>query len=231
MRTINISNAKGRNARVGFEMQSACSRVVMVRRDKTNFSNVRLLKTPVNLTVNALFEQLGPDLTDTIIMSDPEIDMERSGMLLKGCKKVVLTKDGTVAHSVKREQVFLTPEGEVKEVRPYHTALANINVDFPLRWTGRLIPKEKAARKFVFVRKYQLRHVDGLSYDFLYDMARILDEKQCLMLVGAGEKGSSPLVMAGGGIPYRAFLEGRIQGDRYCLILHLTNLELKALNV
>ena len=48
------------------------------------------------------------------------------------------------------------------------------------------------------------------------------------MPVGAGEKGNQPLVMSDGGKPYRAFLEGRVRGDSYCLILHLTDQELKA---
>ena len=45
-----------------------------------------------------------------------------------------------------------------------------------------------------------------------------------------GPKGVGPLVMANGGTSYRAFLEGRVDGDRYALILRLTNLELKPLN-
>jgi hypothetical protein len=36
--------------------------------------------------------------------------------------------------------------------------------------------------------------------------------------------------MANGGTPYRAFLEGRVDGDKYALILRLTNMELKSLN-
>ena len=31
------------------------------------------------------------------------------------------------------------------------------------------------------------------------------------------------------GTPYRGFLEGRVDGDKYLLLLHLTNLELKEL--
>ena len=58
-------------------------------------------------------------------------------------------------------------------------------------------------------------------------MAKTLAEKDCMMLVGAGEKGIGPLVLSRGALPYRAFLEGRIDGQRYSLILHLTNLELK----
>jgi hypothetical protein len=34
-------------------------------------------------------------------------------------------------------------------------------------------------------------------------------------------------VMNRGGKAYNAFLEGRVKGDSYCLILHLSNMELK----
>ena len=42
-------------------------------------------------------------------------------------------------------------------------------------------------------------------------------------------KGAGPIVLSNGGTSYRGFLEDRIDGDKYCLILHLTNRELKAL--
>lgn len=50
-----------------------------------------------------------------------------------------------------------------------------------------------------------------------------------MMLVGGDSKDVEPLVMANGDTPYRAFLEGRIDGDKYALILRLTNMELKGL--
>ena len=86
-----------------------------------------------------------------------------------------------------------------------------------------------ALRMFVFTKKYQVKHVNGLTYDFLYDMAKQLAEKNAMMLIGSGLKGVGPIVLSDGGTNYRAFLEGRIDGEKYCLILHLTNLELKAL--
>ena len=49
------------------------------------------------------------------------------------------------------------------------------------------------------------------------------------VLVGGGQKGIEPLVMANGGTPYRAFLEGRVDGEKYALILRLTNMELKSI--
>ena len=125
---------------------------------------------------------------------------------------------------------FYLPDGTEKGTRPVTRTQANISLDaLPVCWTGKMISKSSALRKFVFSRSYQLRHVNGLTFDFLYDMAKTLAEKKALMLIGGGEKGTEPLVMFNGGVAYRAFLEGRIDGNKYMLIMHLTNLELKEL--
>ena len=194
-----------------------------------DYHNVRILRATVSTGVANLMDAYGDNLTDIIADSDPEIDTERVGMLLGRAKRVFVDNKGKIAHNVRRRQVFFNPDGTVKDERIFHIADSNINVEIPLRWTGKLIPRTVAARKFVFVRKYQVKHVNGLTFDFLYDMAKTLAEKDSMMLVGAGEKGIGPLVMTRGALPYRAFLEGRIEGNRYCLILHLTNLELKSL--
>ena len=60
-------------------------------------------------------------------------------------------------------------------------------------------------------------------------MAKKLADAKALMLVGGGEKGTGPIILNSGGTSYRGFLEGRVDGDKYMLILHLTNLELKEL--
>lgn len=230
MRAINIANQKSRNAQVGFDVKARKSEVVMGCEDGMAYSNVRLLKSTVQTDLDSLIDQHGDDLTDIIIGGDPEIDMEHTGMKLGKVRKVFIDPKGKVAYRVLRENVFYTPEGEEKEVRKFQTTEANINTDSPLRWTGKLIPKDKAVRMFAFTRKYQIRHVNGLTYDFLYDMAKQLADKNSMMLMGGGAKGAGPVVMSSGGTPYRAFLEGRVDGDKYCLIMHLTNLELKSLN-
>ena len=91
-----------------------------------------------------------------------------------------------------------------------------------------MLPKAAVASKVLLTKKYQIRHINGLTFDFLFGLAKSLADKESLMPVGAGEKGTDPLVMSDGGKPYRAFLEGRIKGESYCLILHLTDQELKA---
>ena len=73
----------------------------------------------------------------------------------------------------------------------------------------------------------QLRHVDGVTFDFLHAMATELATEDVMVLLGAGETGKDPLIMQMNGSPYRGFLEGRIHEDSYILLLHLSNMELK----
>lgn len=229
MRAINLSNAKTRNAQVGLDVKAIKSGLKMVGPDGQQVRNIRLLKYTPSTTVDVLMQNYGADLTQAIVDSDIEIDIERTGLYLNSTKKVYLDSKLKVAHSVSRQKVFYSPEGVEKESRPFRSTESNINIDIPLRWTGKMIPKSKAVRMFVFGRKYQVKHINGLTFDFLQAIARELHESASMMLVGAGAKGVGPLVMSTGGTPYRAFLEGRLDGDKYCLLLHLTNLELKTI--
>ena len=86
------------------------------------------------------------------------------------------------------------PDGSKKESREAGTQPANIADEaLPLRWTGKMFPKNQALRKFVFARTYQLHHVNGLTFDFLYEMAKKLYDSNSMMLLGGGEKGNAPL--------------------------------------
>ena len=58
-------------------------------------------------------------------------------------------------------------------------------------------------------------------------MAKTLNKKDSLLFIRGGEKGDQPVIMNRGGKAYNAFLEGRVKGESYCLILHLSNMELK----
>jgi hypothetical protein len=58
-------------------------------------------------------------------------------------------------------------------------------------------------------------------------MAQELHEKDSVMLLAAGEGGKGPLVLQSNGSPYRGFLEGRIEGETFLLLLHLSAMELK----
>ncbi len=125
------------------------------------------------------------------------------------------------------QQVF--PDGTLKEERTPKETFANILAEFPIKPVGKYLPKKDIYNKFVFSKKYQITHVNGLTFDFLYEMAKDLHDNNALMMLAGGEKGNEPLVFQDGGKTYRAFLEGRIKEKSYVLLLHLSNLELKGI--
>lgn len=228
MRKIHISNEAKRDAEVAFGTTFRRTTPVYKTASGSTGKNERCLKATMATTDAALLATYGEGLTDALINSDPEVDMERLGLKLEGLKKVFITREQKVAYGVSLNEHVYLPDGTEKEVRPESATSANIALEgVPLRWTGKIIPKSKALRMFMFKKSYQVQHVNGLTYDFLFDMAKKLADAGAMMLITAGAKGNEPLVMSNGGTPYRAFLEGRVQGDSYALILRLTNLELK----
>ena len=231
MRKINLSNDSKRDAEVAYGTSFHRSSPVYKTADGKRGQSERRVKATMGTTDEALLAQYGEGLADALIAGDPEVDMERFGLKVEGVKKVFITPGQKVAYGVTLNEHVYLPDGTEKEVRPEQTTTANIATDgIPIRWTGKLIPREKAMRMFMFKKSYQIQHVNGLTYDFLFDMAKKLAEADSMMLVGGGQKGTDPLVMANGGTPYRAFLEGRVDGDKYALILRLTNMELKSID-
>ena len=108
--------------------------------------------------------------------------------------------------------------------------MSNITDELPIRFTKFKLKEKDAVRKFVFSRTLQLWHSDGLTFEFLFNIAKELDENDEMMLLGAGEKGKEPLIFQNNGLPWRAFLEGRVQDDAYALLMRLSNLELKSIS-
>ncbi len=231
MRKINLANETKRDAEVAFGTTFHRATPVYKTPDGKRGTSQRSVRATLATADDALTTKYGDHLPEALIQSDPEIDMELFGRIVEGVKKVYLTAGGKVAYGVDLNEHVYLPDGTEKEVRPDSTTEANIALEgSPVRWTGKLIPRDKAIRMFVFKKSYQVQHVNGLTFDFLFDMAKKLADADAMMLVGGGPKGIAPLVMGNGGTPYRAFLEGRVEGDRYALILRLTNLELKPIN-
>ncbi|MGB1276877.1 MAG: hypothetical protein ACPG77_14120, partial [Nannocystaceae bacterium] len=158
----------------------------------------------------------------------PEIDIESVGRTLGDTQTVFLSNKGAVLHaSPKVVEVLFGTDGKEQGRKDPEDVPGNCNDDQPVRWTGRKLTKGDAITKFAFRRTVQIKHVDGLSHDFLFAMAKELHEENKLVLIGAGAKGKAPLIFQDNGKPYRGFLEGRIDGERYKLLLHLSDMELK----
>ncbi len=231
MRYINLSNEKKRNAQVVFKSAPSPSNVFMVNvDDKKPLINKRLLKFTNNNSLQSLLNQFkSPEkLSNELIKNDPEIDLELSGKFLDDTDRIFINDKEEVVYQInKSEQVFLA-DGTLKEERKPRYLEANIDQEMPVNWTGKLYPKTKICQKLIFNKKYQLFHINGLTYDFLYEMALKLSNEKSMMMITAGSDNKQPLVLNDGGKPYRAFLEGRVQDKKYCLILHLTDMELKS---
>ena len=229
MRAIHITNEKKRNAEVAFDIPRGQKTITMVLPDGREKTNIKYIKSLAN--VDKLKEQYGDmvKLGEAIIQGDPEIDMEQTGRIIKKTLRLWMTQENDIAYRVNFVEVLYNPDGQEKERRELVKKQSNIRSEDPIQWTGKPFPKAEALRKFVFTRSYQLHHTSGLSYDFLYSMAKQLHESKSLMRLGAGKKGNEQLCLTEGGEKYFGFLEGRIDGDRYCLILRLTNMELKGI--
>ncbi len=229
MPEINLSNEAGRDAVVGTESVGRYKQIRWLDPKNRQANSVRFIKASVAHDIDVLLKEHGDldKVADALISDDPEIDMENAGRILSETSRVYVDAENEIVRNVRFMEVVRNADGSVREERVRELAHTNISTDTPLRWSGVFIPKEDAVRKFVFSGKAQLQHVNGLTYDFLFGMAKELHEKDSLMLLGAGAKSNQPLILRRGGMPYRGFLEGRVDGDRYCLILHFSNLELK----
>lgn len=225
---INISNEKQRDAVVAMEGVRPKRDVRYVDEDLNPVYTRRLLKTDVTHDLSGLLKKLPnlEEVSEALVDGDPEVDIESFGMFLTETSRVYVGENGIV-HSVEEFEVVSNPDGTVRERRPRKKDPQNINTDVPLKWTGKFIKKSEAVKRFVFTSKKQLAHVNGLTFDFLFEIAKKLHDEDSLMLLRAGENRDRPLILNRGGKPYNAFLEGRIQGDAYLLILHLSNMELK----
>ena len=240
IRYIKLSNEKNRDAEVTYRSLNPKASVKLGINTAGDVINKRVLKSTSSTDFSALIKDFKVDksedeqlqksilLSEKIIKDDSEIDFEMVGKYISGLQRVYVNEQLKPVFKVKKTEKIFSPTAELKEEREPKYNESNI-LDQIVKWTGKMMAKSKVYNKLVFNKKYHIKHINGLTYDFLFDMAKELDKKDSLMMLGGGKSGKEPLVMNDGGKPYRAFLEGRVQEDKYCLILHLTDQELKAL--
>lgn len=240
IRYIKLSNEKNRDAEVTYRSLNPKASIKLGINAPGDVINKRVLKSTSTTNFSTLIRNVKVEKTDDeelqksiflskdIINNDPEIDFEMGGKYLSGLQRVYVNEQQKPVFKVKKMEKIFSPTAELKEEREPKYNESNI-LDQIVKWTGKMMPKSKVYNKLVFNKKYQIKHINGLTYDFLFDMAKQLSDKKSLMMLGGGESGKEPLVMNNGGKSYRGFLEGRVQDDKYCLILHLTDQELKPL--
>jgi hypothetical protein len=168
-----------------------------------------------------------------LVEGDPELDLQIAGRLMRDATAVYLDPGAAlpaIATEFKEVEVVFTPDGQEKERRARVFRTANVDTTAPLKIVRRM-PVKDCLTRFVFRGMQQLVHTDGLTFDFLHELAKSLQQSQNMALLGAGPKGAGPLVLRDGGTPFRGFLYGEAEGSgenaRYRLILLLSDQELK----
>ena len=155
--------------------------------------------------------------------------MEIFGKQVSDTDVVLLDSQSQILYSPpKIQEEIYDKKRELQKTQDPIEMEANVRDDTPpLRWTKNLLSREQAISKFIFKKSLQLFHNDGLTFEFLFNMAKELHEKNQMVLLGAGEKGTDPIILQSNGTPYRGFLDGYIDGNKYKLFIRLSNQELK----
>ncbi len=227
-RYIHIADNKGRDAEVIFTSKSKKTLVKTVTQNGNDTQTIRVLKGTANNSYEGMIKSFDDveGVAQAMITGDPEIDLKLTGRFILSSTRVYINQEFKPVSRISKKEIVYAPDGSVKEERIPKELISNILTEHALKG-GKLFAKKEIYNKFVFAKKYQLHHINGLTFDFLFEIAKDLQFKDSLMMIGGGAKGADPLVFQDGGKTYRAFLEGRIQNDSYVLILHLSNLELK----
>jgi len=229
MAELNLTDSRGRDAVISADSVSIPLHVRWIDEKGRQASSRKVMKATIDQDVDALVKEHGSlsEAGEAMIQGDPEVDIERVGSFMEDYSRIYIGPAKEIVHKITQWEIIHNPDGSEKDRRPKQLTDPNVAGEVPLKWTGKLLPKKQVVNRFVFSRKLQLTHVNGLTYDFLFEMAKDLEEKESLLLLGGGVKGNEPLIFRRGGTPYRAFLEGRTEGERYALIMHLSNMELK----
>lgn len=190
--------------------------------------NIRVINFDSSISDEVLLQE--DNLSTKLKKGDPEVDFSIVGKEVKMAKRILVNDEFQPVYDYRAIDILERTSGETIE-RPHQVNPQNINDAIPVRITDTYYSRDELVKNFVFTKSYYLSHVDGVSYLFLYDIAAELAEKNKMVKVQAYDqqtKTPASLVTIVGSRPYpAAFLEGRVDGDNYSLILHLSNRELK----
>ena len=231
LKEIHIANEKKRDANVRFVSLIKESDPKFAYKGKS-IKNSRLLISSEETSEDSLIKKFKNKLAQKILEEDVDLDIEYAGKFVGDIDRILFNSKNEILYSPpKIKEVVFNKEGkEIKKQNPKEI-VPNVRDDTPpLKWTGKFFKREEILKKFVITKSIQLRHVDGLTFQFLYDMAKTLDNKKSLMFIGGGKSGKDPLIFQTNGSPYRGFIDGRINKNQYQLILRLSNMELKKIN-
>lgn len=222
--TLHLEHA-GKSARVALHgLPLDKPKPQLVNATKTGEVGSRRLITGIRKSAEGLS-------VEALKAADPELELELAGTELDADATSPAWFDAAAESprpigDFAEVEVVHDASGAEKARRPRLIRKCNLNELHPVK-LGKRIPAADALSAFAFKQSLQVAHVDGLSFEFLRGLAQELAKKNEVAVLGAGPKGNLPLVLREAGSPYRAFLYGEVEGDRYKLLLLLSDQELK----
>lgn len=235
IRYIKIEDENKRDAEITFKSVTQKNTVYLALENGKKPTNKKVIKSSRDFTLENLIGKTEPSQEDydsfseKLISDDREIDFELFGKFIDKTDRIYTDKNLNPVYNVKLTEKVFDTDGNLKEERVPNYLFSNISGESVLKWTGKYIPKNKLYNKVVLSSKYQIKHINGLTFDFLFNISKTLQDKNSFMILGGG-KGNEPLIFNDGGKPYRGFLEGKVKDNSYCLILHLSNQEYKTIS-
>ncbi len=168
-------------------------------------------------------ERLG-DASELLAQGDPEFDPVLVGRAIGKTSPIYLLNGEPVSQPFFR-RILTKPDKTVVD-DPWVTLPATVQDDVALL-TRRCVPISSVLRRCVLYRTLQLVHEDGAGYAFLFAIAEELAESQTVAMVQSPV--AAKLRFRADGRGNIGFLEGRVHGSDYMLLLRLSQHELKGL--
>ncbi|MEZ4461113.1 MAG: hypothetical protein R3E66_15600 [bacterium] len=178
-RTIKISDDKKRDADIQIEGIKGKARLKWVNARNQPVQSERLIKATEDHTYDALLKKFGDDnkLALALVDADPEIPFDKAGRRVGSSDRVWIRQDGSVLYCARTLLVRTDATGEEIERSDFVDVEATVGDDKILPWTGRMFSRNEIVHKFAVIRKIRLRHINGLTFDFLYEIAKTLQEQ------------------------------------------------------
>lgn len=207
-------------------------------RDGVEIRNTKRAIVPYN---NKFMEKLKNDenLLQEFIEEDNEIDLELTGKEVFRTFRILFNQENELCYNYTEYEIQkdrydrIIPCEECGEIFCKHQikkrTRSNINKDEnPVVFIKpMMLDKLEAIKKWSFGRSYQLRHVDGLTFKFCYELAQKLDkEGKMVLMAPIKENKPQKVILRNNTLPFYAWLEGRIKDDKYALILHRATLKI-----
>ena len=183
IRYIKIEDSKKRDAEITFKSINSGSSISLALETGEKPITKKVLKSSKDHNLESLIGKESPSqeeynkFSERLLEKDTEIDFELFGMFINKTDRIYTNKNNEPVFNIKVVQKINDPNGNlIKEQKPIYLQ-SNINEENIVKWTGKFIPKVKLYNKVILSSKYQIKHVNGLTFDFLFNIAKLLHEK------------------------------------------------------